>query len=44
MVINRYLRNGKRLAVEVGTTTTTNDSTQQSLFECSTMHVKYNFF
>jgi len=41
-IYNHYLRNGKRLAGEVGTTgtTTTNDSTQQTLFECSTMHVK----
>ena len=40
-IYNHYLRNGKRLAGELGTTTTTtNDSTQQTLFQCSTMHVK----
>ena len=38
-IYNHYLRNGKRLAGELGTTTT-NESTQQTLFECSIMHVK----
>ena len=35
-IYNHYLKNGKRLAGEVATTNTT----QQTLFECSTINVK----
>ena len=42
-IYNHYIRNGKGLAGEVETTNTTN-TTQQTLFECSTTNVKLEFF
>ena len=41
-IYNHYLKNGKRLAgeVETITTTTTTKNTQRTLFECSTINVK----
>ena len=39
-IYNHYLQNGKRLAGELETTTN-KDTTQQTLFECSTINVKH---